>query len=260
VSGGAGEASTPVTRIVGRGRAGGSFAAALADLGWSVELIGHDDRDLPAAATGVDLLLLCVPDAAIAATAARVAPDPGTVVAHCSGASGLAVLAPHVRRASIHPLVSLPDPVSGARSLRGAWFALAGDPTVGTVARAVDGHTIDVPDSARERYHAAAVIASNHLVALMGQVERVARSVDVPLEAFLDLASGSLDNVRSSGPVAALTGPVARGDHATVLAHLRALDPAERPAYRAMAEAAARLAGVPAPFGAASSDDAPGEP
>ena len=97
------------------------------------------------------------------------------------------------------------------------------------------------PTSDRLRYHAAAVIASNHLVALLGQVERVAATVDVPLEAYLDLVRGTVDNVAALGPSRALTGPVARGDLDTVERHLAALPPEERGAYGAMVEQARRL-------------------
>lgn len=238
---------TPRVRVVGRGRAGGSFEGALRAAGWAVELIAHDDDRLPDAARDVDLVLLCVPDGAIAPVAARIDAHETTVVAHCAGSRTLEELAAHPRRASVHPLVSMPDPVRGARRLIGAWFAVAGDPLVGEVVRALRGTAVEVPDDRRVEYHAAAVIASNHLVALMGQVERVATGAGVPLEAFLDLSRGSLENVAEVGPAAALTGPVARGDHETVLAHLSALDPAERLAYRALADAAARLVGVDEP-------------
>jgi len=77
----------------------------------------------------------------------------------------------------------------------------------------------------------------------LGQVQRVAARAGVPMEAYLDLASGSVQNVVELGPTAALTGPVARGDWATVAAHLAVLEPDEREAYVALARAAARLAG-----------------
>lgn len=91
------------------------------------------------------------------------------------------------------------------------------------------------------RYHAAGVIASNHLVALLGQAERVAATVGAPVEAFLDLARWSLADVAALGPRAALTGPVRRGDTATVGRHLDSLPADERPAYEAMAREAGRL-------------------
>lgn len=233
--------STRVT-VVGRGRAGGAFHRALRGAGWEVDLLPHDRAgDLRPGSGG--LVLLCVPDSAVGAVSGEIAPSEGHVVAHCSGALGLDVLAGHPRRASLHPLVALPDPERGAGSLRGAWFATAGDPLVEEVVDALDGRRVEVTDAGRVRYHAAAVVASNHLVALFGQVQRVAESVGVPLEAFLDLARGSLDDVSALGPARALTGPVARGDWATVASHLEALPEAERPAYLAMAQAAARLVG-----------------
>ena len=74
---------------------------------------------------------------------------------------------------------------------------------------ALGGRLLEVPTGARAAYHAAACIASNHLVALLGQVQRVAASVGLPLEAFLPLAEGALEDVRELGPAAALTGPAA---------------------------------------------------
>jgi predicted short-subunit dehydrogenase-like oxidoreductase (DUF2520 family) len=87
------------------------------------------------------------------------------------------------------------------------------------------------------------VVASNHVVALLGQVERMARAAEVPFDAFAPLVLASVENAFSLRPERALTGPVARGDLATVRAHLETLDPGERDAYRALAREAARLAG-----------------
>ena len=242
----------PSVRIIGGGRAGGSVHGALVAAGWtSGGVLGRHD-DLSAAAHGVDLLVLATPDGSLAEVAASVVPVASTVVAHLSGATGLDVLADHPSRASVHPLVSLPDPETGAQRLQGAWFALAGRSPAGQssaldlVRRLVDdlgGRAVTVADDDRATYHAAAVVASNHLVALLGQVERLAASVGVPLEAFLDLAAGSLDNVQAVGPAAALTGPAARGDEATIAAHLAALPPDERATYEALVVEARRLAG-----------------
>ena len=229
-------------RIVGAGRAGTALALALTNAGWDVApMLGRAD-DPAGAAAGVDLLVLATPDAAIRDVARAVAPDPSTVVTHLAGAHGLDVLAPHERRAAVHPLVALPTPEVGARRLVGGWFAVAGDPLADEVVRALRGRSFTVDDADRATYHAAAVIASNHLVALMGQVERLAAAVDVPLDAYLDLATATLGNVAELGPGAALTGPAARGDEATIRRHLRALPADERRAYRGMVEAARRLA------------------
>ena len=199
--------------------------------------------DLTHAADGVDLLVIATPDAAIAEVAAAVEPVDTTVVAHLSGSLGLDVLAPHTRRASIHPLLPMPDPATGAARLAtgGAPFAVAGDPIANDVVDALGGHAFAVADEHRTAYHAAASIAANHLVALLGQVERVAATADVPLDAYLPLVRATIEDVAARGPAAALTGPVARGDHATVARHLAAIPADERPAYEAMADQAARL-------------------
>jgi len=229
-------------RIVGPGRAGRSLARALAAAGWEVAgVLGRGD-DVAGAGDGVDLVVLATPDAAIAEVAQRVRPRPGVVVAHLSGAAGLEVLAPHERRAAVHPLMALPTAEVGARRLRGGWFAVAGDPVATEVVAALGGRAFVVDDADRPAYHAAAVVASNHVVALLGQVERLAAAVGVPFEAYLDLVAATLDNVRDLGPGAALTGPAARGDEDTIRAHMAALPPAEREAYAALADAARRLA------------------
>ena len=142
----------------------------------------------------------------------------------------------------MHPLVSLPSPDLGAERLRGAWFAVAGDPGVDSLVKALGGRSFPIDDDSRPLYHAAAVISSNHLVALLGQAERVAAVAGVPLEVMLDLARDTLDNVRRLGPAAALTGPAARGDDATIARHLKALPAEERAAYEALVHEARRLA------------------
>lgn len=228
----------PTLRLIGPGRAGSSLAHALEGVGWDVARPVRRGEDSAGAAADVDLLVISTPDASVPEVAEQVTPVPSTVVVHLAGSLGLDVLAPHRRRASIHPLVSIPTPTT---ALSGAWFAVAGDGLAADVVRALGGRFVEVGDAKRAAYHAAACIASNHLVALLGQVERVAATAGVPLDAYLELARSTLDNVASLGPAAALTGPVLRGDTGTVEGHLRALDPAERPAYLALAEAARRL-------------------
>jgi len=229
-------------RVIGPGRAGTSLTHALRGVGWQVELLDRAD-EVAGAAEGVDLLLLCVPDTAVQLVAAQVRPVPTTVVAHVAGALGLDVLDGHARPAALHPLVSMPATEVGAERLVGAWFATAGDPLVHQVVTALGGRFVDVADADRVEYHAAAAIASNHLVALLGQVQRVADDVGVPLEAYLDLVRGGVESVAAMGPAAALTGPVARGDVDMVRRHLAALPEVERPAYRALALEAALLVG-----------------
>lgn len=233
---------TRSVRIIGAGRAGGAFSSALASSGWSVDgPIGRDPDAMVDAATGVDMVLVCVADGSIAEVAARIRPG-AAVVAHCAGSLGLEVLAPHLRRAAVHPLVSLPNATVGAERLRDhAWFATAGDPIAGELVAALGGRSFEIADEHRVEYHAAACIAANHLVALLGQVERIAAVAGAPFEAYLDLVAGAVANVAELGPAAALTGPAARGDEATITRHLAAIDPTEREAYRTMAEQARRL-------------------
>jgi predicted short-subunit dehydrogenase-like oxidoreductase (DUF2520 family) len=230
-------------RIIGPGRAGTSLGTALSRAGWEVlPTLGRDD-DVATAASDTDLLVIATPDHAISDVAHAVAPVERTVVAHLSGAAGLRPLVSHRRRAVLHPLVAMPDPERGAERLVGAWFGLAedGDPLVAEVVASLRGRVVHVAETGWARYHAAAVIASNHLVALLGQAERVAATVGAPMEAFLDLARGSLADVAALGPRGALTGPVRRGDLATIERHLDALPPEERPAYEAMVEEAKKL-------------------
>lgn len=230
-------------RIIGPGRAGGALQRALTRVGWSVAPLMGRDEPIERAGDDVDLVVIATPDSAVAAVAAAIEPRPDVVVAHLSGSLGLGPLARHPRAAVLHPLVALPDPERGADRLVGAWFGLAatGDPLAAEVVAALAGRIVRVAEGDWVRYHAAAVIASNHLVALLGQVERVAGSVGAPLDAYLDLARGSLDDVAALGPVAALTGPVRRGDLDTVRRHLEAIPEDERATYRALSQEAGRL-------------------
>ena len=229
-------------RIIGRGRAGESLGNALGSAGW--EVLGYlgRDHDLSTASLGVDVLVIATPDDRIASVAESVRPTPTTLVLHLSGALGLDVLEGHPRRAAMHPLVSLPSADLGTGRLRGAWFAVVGDAEVDSLVDSLGGRSFAVDESARPLYHAAAVISSNHLVALLGQAERVADLAGVPLEVMLDLARDTIDNVRRLGPAAALTGPAARGDEATIARHLEALPPDERAVYEALVNEAKRLA------------------
>ena len=162
-------------RVVGPGRAGGALSSALTKVGWTVLApVRHGDA-LADAAKDVDLLLLATPDGVIGEVAASITPVETTVVAHLSGARGLDVLATHPLRAALHPLTSMPTADVGAERLaRGAWFALDASSdeamtTVESVVTALGGRSFVVNDEHRVAYHAAAAIASNHVVALLGR-------------------------------------------------------------------------------------------
>ena len=223
------------------------MAHALAQADWVVTArLGRTD-DLRVGVQGADVVIIATPDDVIADVSASLVGATDAAVIHLSGSLGLEVVAGHQRRGCVHPLVSLPDAEVGARRLRGAWFAVAGDPVTLDVVTALEGRHVTVADGQRAIYHAAACIASNHFVALLGQVERVAATAGLPLELYLDLVRGSLDNVVELGPAGALTGPAARGDQATLDRHRAALDPDELEAYDALVRAAQRLAAVVPP-------------
>ena len=234
--------SRPRVRIVGLGRAGLSFLGALDRVGWTVvDGLGRD-ADKHGAAAEVDLVLICTPDHAIAAVADEIAPGEA-VVAHVAGSLGLDVLGHHSRRAGIHPLISLPDGQVGAdRLLDNGWFAVAGDAIANELVEALGGRSFAVADADRPVYHAAACVAANHVVALLGQVERLAAGIGVPAEAYVELTRASVDNVARMGAASALTGPAARGDDMTIARHLEHLPADERGVYEMMASEARRLA------------------
>ncbi len=203
-------APLPRLAVVGRGRLGGALTRALRDAGAPVS--GPHGRGFDGA--GADVVLLCVPDAAIAAAAATIAPGP--IVGHCSGATTLAPLAPH-EALSLHPLMTVPGPDA---DLRGAPCAIAGSTPrardiAGAIAATLGMDAFAVADDDRAAYHAAASVAANYLQAVEALAERLATSAGVPREALAPLARVALERWLADGP-AALTGPVARGDAATV--------------------------------------------
>jgi len=228
----------------------------------SAGALGRGD-DPVRAADGVDLLIIATPDDQVARVAARIDPVPSTLVVHLSGALGLDALATHPRRGSLHPLMPLPTPEVGAQRLAsGISFAVAGDPAVSDLVGALGGRAFTVDDEHRTEYHAAAAIAANHLVALVGQVERVAAVAGLPVGAFAGLLRSATEDALALSPSAALTGPAARGDWETVERHRRALARmagarTELAAYDAMVGLARRLSvGV----SAADDRDVPGSP
>ncbi len=191
-------------------------------------------------------MLLCVPDAEIAAAAALISPGP--LVGHCSGATTLAPLAPH-EAFSLHPLMTVTP--QGAR-FAGAGAAIAGSTPRATalaaeLAAALGMRAVVVADEDRAAYHAAASIAANLLVTLEAGAERIAASAGVDRELLVPLVQASVENWAALGPERALTGPIARGDEATVAWQRAAV--AERAPdllamFDALAEATRALAGA----------------
>ena len=230
--------------IVGAGRLGTALAAALTAAGHAVR--GPLGRG--ADGNGVGAVLLCVPDREIAAAAAAVAPGP--LVGHCSGATGLAPLAPH-EAFSLHPLMTVPagaDP----RVLVGAGCAVDGTTpralaTAEALAAALRMRPMRVAEADRTAYHAAAAIASNFLVTLEGAAERLAATAGVDRELLAPLVRAAVEDWVARGAAGALTGPVVRGDEQTVARQRAAI--AERtpdllPMFDALVDATRTLAGT----------------
>jgi predicted short-subunit dehydrogenase-like oxidoreductase (DUF2520 family) len=218
--------------IVGAGRLGTTLAAALG----SPSPLGRG-ADVRGAAT----VLLCVPDGEIAAAAAGI--ERGPLVGHCSGATGLDVLAPH-EAFSLHPLMTVP---AGAPPtvLRGAGGAIDGStPRALAVAEALAARlgmrASRVADEDRAAYHAAASIAANFLVTLEGAAERLAATAGVERALLVPLVRASVENWAARGAEDALTGPIARGDEETVARQRAAVEeraPDLLPLFDAMVDA-----------------------
>jgi predicted short-subunit dehydrogenase-like oxidoreductase (DUF2520 family) len=223
--------------IVGAGRLGTALAAALGAPG----PLGRGART-----DAAPVVLLCVPDAEIAAAAASIAPGP--LVGHCSGATGLDVLAPH-EAFSLHPLMTVPAGAPPSR-FAGAGCAIAGStPRALAVAEALAARlgmrATSVADEDRVAYHAAASIASNFLVTLEGAAERLAATAGVDRALLAPLVRAAVDDWAERGAEDALTGPIARGDEGTVARQRAAI--AERtpdllPLFDAMADATRAVA------------------
>jgi predicted short-subunit dehydrogenase-like oxidoreductase (DUF2520 family) len=208
--------------VVGRGRVGAALAARLTSHG------------LLADGRPPDLVVLCVPDAAIAEVAQS--RPPGPWIAHVSGGTPLSALDPHARRFGVHPLQTFVRS-RGPEQFDGAWAATTGESDEALarahwLAETLSLQPFDLAESARGVYHAGAVMASSHLVTLYRAAARMMDRAGAPPAALIPLMRRTIDNNFE------LTGPAARGDHATVATHLEALHrdlPELEALYRTMA-------------------------
>ena len=213
-------------RVVGHGRVGSAIGARLRERGIAL----HGEQP--------DLVLLCVPDSAIRDVAADIAPGPW--VAHVSGATTLAALAPHVRRFGVHPLQTFTR-ARGPEQLDGAWAAVTAETDDARargfwLAEQLGLRPFELRDESRILYHAGAAMASNYLVTLHRLASCLFEQAGAPPEALLPLMRRTVDNGFE------LTGPIARGDWATVDAHLAAIHeaaPEIEIVYRALAQVTA---------------------
>jgi predicted short-subunit dehydrogenase-like oxidoreductase (DUF2520 family) len=229
----------PRCAVVGHGRLGTALSAALRASGVPV------DGPLGRGATGAgsDVVLLCVPDAEIARAASCIPGD--RLVGHCSGATTLAPLSGHPDAFSLHPLMTVT--AAGAANFTGVAAAIAATtPRARAMAQALAAalglEPFSVADEDRAAYHAAASVASNFLVTLEWAAERVG---GLDRAALAPLVRATVENWVADGAHAALTGPIARGDEATVRAQRAAVAdraPGLTDLFDALADATRELA------------------
>ena len=214
--------------VIGRGRVGTAIAARLEQRG--IELRAED----------AELTLLCVPDTAIRDVAQGLSPGPDWV-GHVSGATPLSALDPHERRFSLHPLQTFTR-ARGPEQLDGAWAAVTAETEEARelgfeLARTLGLEPFELADEARPLYHAGAAIASNYLVTLHRAASELLAAAGAPPEALEPLMRRTIENGFE------LTGPIERGDWATVEAHrgaIRSVRPDLEPLYDVLAEATSR--------------------
>jgi len=214
--------------VIGRGRVGSAVAARL------------EERGVELREEGAHIVLLCVPDAAIAATAECQTLVMSQWVGHTSGATPLSALGSHGRRFGLHPLQTF-DRSGAPAQLDGAHAAVTAESDEGRevgheLARILGLTPFDLADTDRALYHAGAAIASNYVVTLHRAATALFQEVGAPPEGLEPLMRRVIENGFE------LTGPIARGDLETLERHLAAIaerKPALEPLYRVLAEATA---------------------
>jgi predicted short-subunit dehydrogenase-like oxidoreductase (DUF2520 family) len=264
--------------VVGAGRAGTALAVHWRKAGHEIVAVSGRNKTAARAATylpdvpfmpnpaeaakAAEVVVVGVPDDAIVAVCESLATagavGAGQSVMHLSGASGLDMLA-SARAAgahtmSFHPLQTFPTVEAAIDRLPGSAVAITtedGDEDTALIgerlAADAGARAFRLDDNVKSLYHAAAVFASNYLVAVTAEAEELFKAAGLPEpnELFMPLVRASLDNVASLGPEAALTGPAARGDAGTVARNLEALaanSPQAIPSYVALARVALDLA------------------
>jgi predicted short-subunit dehydrogenase-like oxidoreductase (DUF2520 family) len=225
--------------IVGRGRLGTALAEALRAAG--LQILGPLGRG--EALGAAEVVLLCVPDSQIENAAAAI--DPGPIVAHCSGALTLAPLGRH-ERFSMHPLLSVTKQTT---SFANAGCAIdASTPRARAaclqLVHALGMRPFELDDALRPLYHAAASVGAGYVVAVANLAERLIELAGVDRDYLIPLVRSAVDNWARSG-ASALTGPIARGDEATVRQHRAAIaehSPESLSMWDALADATRALA------------------
>jgi len=256
--------------LIGPGRAGVGLALALAQAGYSVRLHGRNKKSVPAPLTlttggnapawigDVEIVILAVRDDAITPLATSLATARAIterhVVLHLSGVLGQEALGPLVTTraalGSFHPLQTIVEPELAPARLRGAWAAVEGMPRAveagEQIATDLGMRPFRIATKSKAIYHAGAVFASNYLVVVEAVAQRLLRHAGLSdadaWAALRPLVEGTFENLSRLEPREALTGPVVRGDTATIVRHLESLAIDDAKLYRALGRAALELA------------------
>jgi len=242
----------PVIGIVGAGAVGTALGVALSRVGWPIAAVASRDpvrrdrfRHLVDGARAfaepnalleeVELIILAVPDDALAPLAGSLRMYSGQAMIHTSGALGAEVLAPAMAAGTqigaFHPLVAFADLERAVAALNGATVAIEGDDELagllGRMAEVLGARPVRLAPGTKSAYHAAAVLAAGGFVALLDAIAELGRVAGLDeagsLAIYGPLIEQTLGNARALGIRAALTGPITRGDRGTLEAHLAAL-------------------------------------
>ncbi len=265
-------APRPVVGLIGPGRAGIGLALALAQAGYTVRLHGRQKKKVPAPLTltvgdgetapawisEVGVVILAVRDDGIRplaeALAAARAITANHVVLHLSGVQGQealgALVSSRAALGSIHPLQTIVEPERAPARLKGSWAAVEGMPKAveagEQLATDLGMRPFRIATKAKAIYHAGAVFASNYLVVVEALAQRLLRHAGLTdadaWAALRPLVDGTLENLGRIEPKDALTGPIARGDTATIMRHLESLTFDDGRLYRELGRAALELA------------------
>ena len=242
----------PVVGIVGAGAVGTALGVALRRGGWPVKAVASRDAarrerftslvegsrafaEPTALMDEVELIIVAVPDDAVARVAGELHMYSGQAMVHTSGALDASVLAPAMAAGtqvgSFHPLVAFADTERAVAALHGATVAIEGDDQLAALlarmAEAVGAEAVRLAPGTKSAYHAAAVLAAGGFVALLDAIAELGRVAGLDeagsLAIYGPLIEQTLGNARALGIRAALTGPITRGDRGTLEAHLRTL-------------------------------------
>jgi predicted short-subunit dehydrogenase-like oxidoreductase (DUF2520 family) len=242
----------PLTGIIGAGAVGTALGVALHRAGWKVRAVASRDparrerftklvdgsrafAEATALMDEVELIVVAVPDDAVAAVAGGLRMYSGQAMVHTSGALDAAVLAPAMAAGtqigSFHPLVAFADTERAVAALHGATVAIEGDDQLaallGQMAEAIGAVPVRLAAGSKSAYHAAAVLAAGGFIALLDAIAELGRVAGLDeagsLAIYGPLIEQTLGNARALGIREALTGPITRGDRGTLEAHLRTL-------------------------------------